>query len=141
MYYHLIKEKRNGFYSTLLLLLILLYSCEKENPRQLCGVWAIDKMNVNGKSFEKFLNVNTISFKCKDNSAFIHGSIYYEGDNKAKWKVIETDGKNNLKIESSIKIYNDNFDIRIDKEPNGQLHLYLKSPKIEISALKIIEDN
>lgn len=61
----------------ILFLLIFLNSCEKENPRELCGVWAIDKMTVNAMPFEKFLQVNTISFKCKDNSAFLSGSIYY----------------------------------------------------------------
>lgn len=119
---------------------IFLISCEKENPRELCGVWAIDKMTVNGKAFDNFLNVNTISFTCKDNSAFLHGSMYYKQDNKAKWKVITEKGENNLKIESSIKIYNDNFKVNIEKESNGQLHLFLKSPKVYISALKIIED-
>jgi len=123
-----------------LFLSILLISCEKENPRELCGVWVIDKMTVEGKPIEGFLSVNTMSFKCNDNSAYFHGTINSKDDNNAKWKVIEEDNQSNLKIESSLGIYNGNFEIVIDKKANGQLHLLLKSPKTQISALKIIED-
>ena len=119
---------------------LLFSSCKKENPREICGVWAIDKMTVNRKVFEKFLNVNTISFTCKDNSAYLHGSIYFKPDNKAKWELTKIDNYYILKINSSIKIYNDNFKVRINKEKNGQLHLFLKSNTVDISALKIIED-
>ena len=122
------------FFSTFLL------SCEKENPRELCGVWVINKMKVENKPFEKLLQVNTISFKCEDNSAFISGSMFYERDSKAKWKITKIENQNNLDIKSSIKIFNDNFKVSINKESNGQLHLSLKSKKVAISALKIIED-
>jgi hypothetical protein len=125
---------------SVLFLLIFLVACEKENPRELCGVWVIDKMTVESKPFEKFLQVNTISFKCEDNSVFISGSMFYERDSRAKWKITKIKNQNNLKIESSIKIFNDNFKVSINKKSNGQLHLSLKSKKVEISALKIIED-
>ena len=119
---------------------LLFSSCKKENPRELCGVWAINKMTVNGKAFEKFLNVNTISFACKNNSAYLHGSIYFNPDSKAKWELTKIDNYDILKINSSIKIYNDNFKVKINKEKNGQLHLFLQSNTVDISALKIIED-
>jgi hypothetical protein len=124
----------------IIFLSVLFCSCKKENPRELCGVWVIDKMTVNGKRFDKFLNVNTISFECKDNSAYFHGSIYFEPDSKAKWEITKIGSQNNLKINSSIKIYNDNFKITVNKKLNGQLHLFLKSNKVDISALKIIEN-
>ena len=119
---------------------LLFTSCEKENPRELCGVWSINKMTVNGKEFDKFLNVNTISFTCRDNSAYLHGSVYFKPDTKAKWELTKMDGQNILKINSSIKIYNDNFKININEEKSGQLHLFLKSTTVNLSALKIIEE-
>ncbi len=119
---------------------LLFSSCEKENPKELCGTWVIKKMTVDGKEFDKLLYVNTISFSCKDNLAYFHGSIHFDKDEKAKWKLTKNDNNNILNISSTIKIYNDNFDIKIDKEKNGQPHLALKSSKVAISALKIIDE-
>jgi hypothetical protein len=43
-------------------------------------------------------------------------------------------------IKSSIKIYNNNFKVRINKEKKGQLYLFLQPNTVDISILKIIED-
>lgn len=119
---------------------IIFISCENENPRDLCGVWTIDKMTLNNKPFKKFLLVNTISFSCEENTAFLHASLYYKQDSKARWKIKKINGDYNLEIDSSIDLFNDNFKVKIERVSNGQLHLFLKSPKLYISAFKIIED-
>lgn len=119
---------------------IIFISCEKGNPNDLCGVWTIHKMTLNNKPFENFLVVNTISFSCEENTAFLHASLYYKQDNKAKWKLKKINGDYNLEIDSSIDLFNDNFKVKIERVSNGQLHLLLKSPKLYISAFKIVEN-
>ena len=117
---------------------IITISCKKENPNELCGIWAIDKMTVDGKKFQQYLNVNTFSLKCVDNSAYFHGSLYFPADDNAKWNFIETDSEKFLQIKSSIKIYNNKFNIKIKQLENGQFHLTMKNNRTTISAFKIL---
>lgn len=123
----------------IVLVLLSLISCKKENPIQLCGVWVIDKMSINNISFEKQLKVNTFLLKCEDNSAFFHGSTLFPADEKAKWKFDESGDGKILEIHSSVKIYNDRFKIHIEELETGQQHMILKSDKVYISAFKLID--
>lgn len=85
---------------TLLAIFLSFLSCKKENPKQLCGLWSIDKMLYNGKRCDQLLLINTITFNCAGN--LVKLNAFDNSDNNAIWKLIEENDKNILEIKSKI---------------------------------------
>ncbi|MDW8851433.1 hypothetical protein SD960_15110 [Flavobacterium sp. MMLR14_040] len=108
------------------------------------GTWVIKEITVNNKNFTPYLYINTFGIHCKDNSAWFHASYFFEDDKAATWTITNKNGTEEIeyvKIKSKIKIYNNNFKVKLEKTgKNNQLHLILKSNNVYISAYKILED-
>jgi|GEM_PF-2322959 len=99
-------------------------------------------MTVNQKNFSPYLYVNTFGFHCNGKSAWFHASYFFESDKSAHWEIVENKGViDSIRIKSKIKIYNDNFSIKIVKSnETGQFHLVMESKNVYIAAYKIIDD-
>ena len=116
---------------------ISVLGCKNDNCGDFGGTWAIDEMQVDKKDFLPYLYVNAISFRCKDFSAHLPSSHFFDLEERAKWSIIADDS---IEINSSVKIYNNKFKVSIIKKTPEQLNVILESKDMRISAYKIIND-
>lgn len=129
---------RLGIVSTV----FLFVGCKQNQSKALCGTWSIKEMTVNQKNFAPYLYVNTFGLHCNDKSAWFHASYFFESDKSAHWEIVENKGViDSIRIKSKIKIYNDNFSVKIVKSnETEQFHLIMESKNVYIVAYKIIDD-